>query len=120
MNDIKDIKENSTGNLISRLIVSMIVIALTNMLTPGVTNVKGLLNLALISIAIAAIQHILSGALGLSKTHKGCSGFLVMALIIYLAGQIVPGYKVSVIGAIIGGLVFGMVDAIIPGKRLHR
>lgn len=107
------------GGLIARLLVSMIVVGLTNFLVPGMSNKGGLGNLALIAIAIAVIEHLLATFLGLSKAGRGASGFLVMALILYLSGQIISGYKVTIIGALIGGIVYGLVSSIIPGEKLN-
>lgn len=105
--------------LISRLLVSMIVVGLTNILVPGMSNKGGFGNLILISIAIAVIEHLLATFVGLSKSARGASGFLVMALILYLSGQIIDGYKVTVLGALIGGVVYGLVESFIPGEKLN-
>lgn len=103
---------------ILRLVVSMIVIAITNILVPGMSNQGGLLNLALIAIVIAVIDYLLARFLRLSKSVSGLTGFLVMALVLYLSGKVLTNFSVSVLGALIGGLVYGVVDSIIPGDRL--
>jgi len=105
--------------LIVRLIVSMVVVGLTNVLVPGMSNKGGLLNLALIAIAIAVIQHLLASFLGLSKAGRGTSGFLVMALVLYLSGMLISGYQVSILGALIGGIVYGLISSVIPGDKLN-
>ena len=105
--------------LIVRLIVSMVVVGLTNVLVPGMSNRGGLLNLAIIAIVIAVIQHLLASFLGLSKSGKGASGFLVMALVLYLSGMFISGYDVSILGALIGGIVYGLVSSVIPGDKLN-
>lgn len=104
--------------LVVRLIMSMLVIALTNILTPGMSTSGGFLNLALIAIIIAIVDFIISKLLSASKAAKGITGFLVMALVLYISGMVLKGFKVTILGALIGGLVYGIVDAIIPGKRL--
>ena len=113
--------EKKTGivGLILRLVVSMIVVAVTTFLVPGMSNSGGFGTLAIAAIVIAIVQHILASVFGLSRAAKGLSGFLVTALILFLAGKFVSGFNVSVIGALIGGLLFGVVDAIIPGDKLH-
>lgn len=104
---------------IMRLILSMIVVALTNILVPGMSNKGGILNLAIIAIVIAVIQHIISMLMGGSKAANGISGFIIMALVLYLAGKFVNGFEVSILGALIGGLVYGVIDALIPGEKLN-
>lgn len=106
------------GGLIMRLILSMIVVALTNILVPGMSNKGGILNLAIIAVVIALIQHILARFLGLSRGAKGITGFIIMAAVLYVAGMIVSGFDVSILGALIGGLVYGLIDSLIPGEKL--
>lgn len=111
-------KQTGIMGFILRLVVSMIVIAITNILVPGMSNKGGIVNLALIAIVIAVIDYLLARLLGLSKAASGLTGFLVMALILYLSGKVLDNFSVSVLGALIGGLVYGIVDSIIPGDRL--
>lgn len=111
-------KQTGIIGFILRLVVSMIVIAITNILVPGMSNKGGIVNLALIAIVIAVIDYLLARLLGLSKAASGLTGFLVMALILYLSGKVLDNFSVSVLGALIGGLVYGIVDSIIPGDRL--
>lgn len=107
------------GGLILRLILSMVVVGLTNVLVPGMSNKGGLLNLAIIAVVIAVLQHLLSMLFGSSKAASGISGFIIMALVLYLAGKFIDGFEVSVLGALIGGLVYGIVDSFIPGAKLN-
>lgn len=111
-------KQTGIMGFILRVVVSMIVIAITNILVPGMSNKGGIVNLALIAIVIAVIDYLLARLLGLSKAASGLTGFLVMALILYLSGKVLDNFSVSVLGALIGGLVYGIVDSIIPGDRL--
>lgn len=111
-------KQTGIMDFILRLVVSMIVIAITNILVPGMSNKGGIGNLALIAIVIAVIDYLLARLLGLSKAASGLTGFLVMALVLYLSGMVLDNFNVSILGALIGGLVYGIVDAIIPGDRL--
>lgn len=39
---------------------------------------------------------------------------------LFITGKLVSGFTVSVLGAIIGGIIFGGVDALIPGEKLHK
>ena len=116
-----DTKErNLIIDLLLRLVVSMVVVAVTAFFVPGMKYGGGFKTLALISIAIAVVQQILDSAFGLSRSAKGCSGFLVTALILFITGKLISGFTVSVMGALTGGLIFGAVDALIPGEKLHK
>lgn len=104
--------------LIARLLMSMLVIALTNILTPGMSNSGNIGNLALIAIVIALVDFAISRLFGASRAAKGVTGFLTMAIILYISGMILKGFRVTILGALIGGLIYGLIDAIIPGQRL--
>ncbi|MDO5026682.1 MAG: phage holin family protein [Tissierellia bacterium] len=116
---MKDKQSFGLIGFIMRLIVSMIVIASTNILVPGMSNSGGIKNLAIAAIVIALLQNLFAMLSGASKTSKGISGFLVMAIVLYLTGKFVDGYNVSIIGALLGGLVYGIIDAMIPGQKLY-
>nr|NNM89862.1 phage holin family protein [Bacilli bacterium] len=45
---------------------------------------------------------------------RGLVGFLVGALVIFLTQMIVPGMRVTVIGALLASLVIGIVDLFVP------
>lgn len=61
--------------LLKRLIFSMIVIGLTNIFIPGMSNRGGLLNLSLIAIVIAFLQHFLSRLFGSTKNARDLQVF---------------------------------------------
>lgn len=112
-------KDDELMGLLKRLIFSMIVIGLTAFFVPGMRNRGGLLNLALVAVVIAFLQHYLVKFFGSSQKAKGSTGFLVMAISLYLAGKLIGKFDVNLFGAIIGGLVYGLVDSMIPGEKLH-
>lgn len=107
------------ADLLVRLLVSMIVIGLTNLLVPGMSNKGGFWNLALIAIVIAILQQLFVKIFNTSGAATGATGFLVTAIILYLAGKIVSGYHVNLIGALIGGLVYGLISSFVPGDKLN-
>lgn len=113
-----NIQNDNIFGLLKRLVLSMLVIGITNVIVPGMSNRGGLLNLALIAVVVAVLQHFISNLFGNTKTSNSSSGFLVMAISLFLAGKFLNNYDVSLFGAIIGGLVFGFVDSIIPGDKL--
>lgn len=111
-------KNFSLFGFIVRLLGSMLVIAITNILTPWMSNDGGFLNLALIAIVIAIVSQVFSSVFGLSKAGRGLSDFLVMALILYISGLLLNKFNVTLLGALIGGLIYGLVEALFPVKKL--
>ncbi len=104
--------------LLKRLVLSMLIIGITNVIVPGMSNRGGLVNLALIAIVVAVLQHFLSNLFGSTKGANISTGFLVMAISLYLAGKFLNNYDVSILGAILGGIVYGFIDSIIHGDKL--
>lgn len=107
------------GHFLIRWVVSAIVLAITAFMTPGFT-ISGLFPLLLASLVIALLDLV---AFRLFKVDaspfgRGIIGFIVAVAIIYVTKFIVPGYNVTVWGALIGALVYGIIDAIIPGRAM--
>lgn len=107
------------GHLLIRVLVTAIVVAIAAYFTPGFT-IDGIWSLILASIVIGVLDHLVQRFTGVSATPfgRGISGFLVAALILYVTKFIVAGFNVSIWGALIGALVIGIVDAIIPGRAM--
>lgn len=105
--------------IIVRLIVAAVVLGITAFLTPGF-DIDGIWALVIGAAILAIMDYLITRITGLeaSPFGKGVVGFILAAIIIYATQFFVAGYTVSLWGAIIGALVFGIVDAIIPGKAL--
>jgi len=57
----------------------------------------------------------------LLAAYFGCYialSFVLAAVIIYITQFFVAGYSVTLLGAVIGALVYGIIDAIIPGRGM--
>lgn len=117
-----DEKESRSGfggggwlGAIVRFIVSAIVLMVVSYITPGF---KGLsFTTALIAaIAIAIIGYVLEMLFGkrISPYARGGVGFIVSAAIFYLIQFIIPGMRVSIIGALIAAFIVGIIDAFVP------
>jgi uncharacterized membrane protein YvlD (DUF360 family) len=52
-----------------------------------------------------------------SPFGKGFVGFVLAALTLYLTKFFVAGYSISWIAAIIGALIYGVIDYFIPGDQ---
>ena len=107
------------GHLLIRVLVTAIVVAIAAYFTPGFT-IDGIWSLVLAAVVIGVLDHLVQRFTGVNASPfgRGISGFLVAALILYVTKFIVSGFNISVWGALIGALVIGVVDAIIPGKAM--
>ena len=52
-----------------------------------------------------------------SPFGRGAVGFVVAAVILFITGKIVDGFTVSVMGAIVGALILGIVDSFLPADK---
>ncbi|SEB97105.1 phage holin family protein [Paenibacillus sp. GP183] len=102
------------GHLI-RFIVSALVLMIVSWLVPGF-SVGGFWSAILLALVIAVASWIIEGIFGkrISPFGRGIVGFLVSALVIYIAQFIVSGVATSMIGAILAALVIGIIDLFIP------
>lgn len=101
--------------IIIRFVVATVVLMVTALLTPGFSNI-GFGTALLAAIVIAAMDYVIQKLFKVdaSPFGRGIVGFLLSALIIYLAQFLVPGMEVNVFGAIVAALIIGIIDAIIP------
>jgi putative membrane protein len=102
------------GHLI-RFIVSALVLMIVSWLVPGF-SVGGFWSAILLALVIAVASWIIEGIFGkrITPFGRGIVGFLVSALVIWLAQFIVAGVATSMIGAILAALVIGIIDLFIP------
>jgi putative membrane protein len=109
----------SITHFVVRLIVGMIVLGITAALTPGF-SVSNIWALAVGAIVLAILDYLAFRLLGLNASPfgRGITGFILAAVIIYVTQFFVSGFNVTLFGAILGALVYGIVDLIIPGKAM--
>lgn len=109
----------SWGKLIIRFIISAIVIAVAAFITPGF-RIDGLWGVIFAALAISIINYIIERVFNVdaSPFGRGIVGFMIAAIVIYISQFVVPAMSVSFLGAIIGALVIGIIDMIIPGKTI--
>ncbi len=110
---------NPVGEILLRILITAIVVGIAAFLTPGFT-IRGIWSLLLASVVIALLDYFVQKIAGVdaSPFGKGLTGFIISAIILYVTKFIVPGFNISVWGAIIGALVIGVLDAIIPGRAM--
>lgn len=102
-------------HLVVRFIVSALVLMLVGYITPGFGSM-GFVNALVAAAVIAGLSFATEMLLGreVSPYGRGGVGFVVSAIVIYFAQYLVPGMQVSVIGALLGALIIGLVDAFVP------
>ncbi|CFY02189.1 Membrane protein of unknown function [Syntrophomonas zehnderi OL-4] len=101
---------------IVRFVVSAIVLLLISYLLPGI-KVSGFWGALLAAAVIAILGYLVELVLGerVSPRSRGIVGFVVAAIVIYLAQFIIPNYlSVTLLGSLLAALVIGLVDAFIP------
>lgn len=106
------------GQIIGRLITAAIVLAITAFFTPGF-SINNIWTLILAAIVLTIIDYLIVKFTGLEATPfgKGFVGFILAAVTLYVTQYFVAGYSISWIAAIIGALIYGVVDYIIPGTQ---
>lgn len=106
------------GQIIGRFIAATIVLAITAFFTPGF-NISNIWSLALAAIVLTAMDYLIVKFTGLhaSPFGKGFVGFVLAVITLYVTQYFVAGYSISWLAAIIGALIYGVIDYIIPGEQ---
>ena len=109
---------NTVWQIVGRLITAAIVLAITAFFTPGFT-INNIWALAVATIVLSVIDYLITRFTGLhaSSFGKGFVGFVLAAVVLYVTQYFVAGYSISWIAAIIGALVYGVVDYFLPGEQ---
>ena len=106
------------GQVVWRFVAAAIVLAITAFFTPGFAiNNRG--SLALAAVVLTVMDYLIVKFTGLhaSPFGKGFVGFALSAVVLYATQFFVAGYTISWIAAIVGALVYGVVDYFIPGDN---
>ena len=105
------------GQVLGRLITAAIVLAITAFFTPGF-EIDSFWALAIAAVVLTAMDYLIVKFTGLhaSPFGKGFVGFVLAVVVLYLTQYFVAGYTISWIAAIIGALVYGVVDYFLPGN----
>lgn len=113
-------KSTTSGILqfIGRLVTAAIVLGITAFFTPGF-QISNIWSLAIATIVLTVIDFLIAKFTGLkaSPFGKGFVGFVLSAVILYVTQFFVAGYVISWMAAIIGALIYGVVDYFLPGDE---
>ncbi len=109
---------STVWQIVGRLITAAIVLAITAFFTPGF-EISNIWALAAAAIVLTVIDYLITKFTGLhaSSFGKGFVGFVLAAVVLYITQYFVAGYTISWIAAIVGALVYGVVDYFLPGEQ---
>ena len=108
---------STVWQIIGRLIASAVVLAITAFFTPGFT-INSIWTLLIAAVVLSVIDYLIVKITGLhaSPFGKGFIGFALAAVVLYVTQFFVAGYSISWMAAIIGALIYGVVDYFLPGN----
>ena len=111
-------RPNTFTQVILRFITSAVILAITAFFTPGFT-INNIWALALAAGVLPVLNFLLVKFTGLhaSTFGKGFVGFILAVAVLYVTQYFVAGYSISWIAAIIGALIYGVVDYFIPDQQ---
>ena len=122
MSDVQGNQSSSGAStvwqIVGRLIASAVVLAITAFFTPGFT-INSIWTLAIAAIVLTIIDYLVIKFTGLhaSSFGRGIVGFALAVATLYATQFFVAGYTISWMAAIIGALIYGVVDYFIPGNQ---
>ncbi|MFR2534717.1 MAG: phage holin family protein [Clostridia bacterium] len=104
--------------IIGRLVTAAIVLAITAFFTPGF-QINNIWTLIAAAVVLTVIDYLIVKFTGLhaSSFGKGFVGFVLSAIVLYVTQYFVAGYTISWMAAIIGALIYGVVDYFLPGEQ---
>lgn len=109
---------STAWQVLGRLVGAAVVLAITAFFTPGF-SIDNIWALALAAVVLTAMDYLITRFTGLhaSPFGKGFVGFALAAITLYFTQFFVAGYSISWIAAIIGALIYGVIDYFIPGSQ---
>ena len=109
---------SSVWQIVGRLITAAIVLAITAFFTPNF-SINNIWSLAIAAVVLTVMDYLIVKFTGLhaSPFGKGFVGFALAAITLYFTQFFVAGYSISWMAAIIGALIYGVVDYFIPGNQ---
>ena len=114
----KENGKSTVWQIIGRLVTAAIVLGITAFFTPGF-RISSFWALAAAAIVLTVIDYLITKFTGLhaSSFGKGFVGFVLSAIVLYVTQYFVAGYSISWVAAIIGALIYGVIDYFIPGEQ---
>ena len=109
---------STAWQIVGRLITAAIVLTITAFFTPGF-NISNFWSLAIAAIVLTILDYLVSKFTGIqaSPFGKGFVGFVLSVIVLYATQYFVAGYSISWMSAIIGAVIYGIVDYFLPGEQ---
>lgn len=106
------------GQIIGRFIAAAIILAITAFFTPGF-QINNFWALAIAAVVLTVLDYLIVKFTGLhaSPFGKGFVGFVLSVVVLYVTQYFVAGYSISWMAAIIGAVIYGIIDYFIPGEQ---
>lgn len=110
--------KNKSIQFIVRLITAIIILGITAFFTPGF-NSSNIIVIAVTVLALTSIDFLISTFTKITEKPiiKGIIGFVLCLASLYVMQYIVNGYAISWISAILGALVYAIVDYMFPNIK---
>ena len=109
---------SSIWQIVGRLIAAAVILAITAFFTPGF-QINNIWSLAIAAVVLTLLDYLIVKFTGLhaSPFGKGFVGFVLSVVVLYVTQYFVVGYSISWMAAIIGALIYGVIDYFIPGEQ---
>ena len=109
---------STVWQIVGRLVTAAIVLAITAFFTPNF-SINNIWSLAIAAAVLTIMDYLIVKFTGLhaSPFGKGFVGFALAAITLYFTQFFVAGYTISWMAAIIGALIYGVIDYFIPGNQ---
>ena len=109
---------STAWQIVGRLIAAAIILAITAFFTPGF-QINNIWSLAIAAVVLTFIDYLIVKFTGLHATPfgKGFVGFVLAAIVLYVTQFFVVGYSISWVAALIGALIYGVIDYFMPGNQ---
>ena len=104
--------------IVGRLVAAAVILAITAFFTPGF-QINNIWSLAVAAVVLTLLDYLIVKFTGLhaSPFGKGFVGFVLSVAVLYVTQYFVAGYSISWMAAIIGALIYGIIDYFIPGEQ---
>ena len=104
--------------LLVKILVGGLAVLVTSALSPGVQT-DSYTTAILAAIIIGVLDWAINKFTGIdaSPFGRGAVGFIAAVVILLLTGHFLKGFNVSILGAIIGAVVLGVVDSFLPADK---
>ena len=106
------------GQMLGRFVVAAIILGITAFFTPGF-SINNIWALAVSALVLTVMDYLIVKFTGLHAMAfgKGFVGFVLAVVVLYATQFFVAGYSISWMAAIIGALIYGIIDYFIPGEQ---